>query len=630
MPKMKQFALKAALFMVITLSTSGTSGAAGFNQYIGFGDSTLDSGYWRYNSTGNSTYDGYTAAAVASGDSGAYNANGVENSIILAGKFGLSAAPVGAPGGGTNYANGASLTATNVYPYTNSVSAIQQIQNYLFSVSGTANPNALYVIKSGDNDLNYSGVSPTYLSNSASALATEVAALQAAGARTIMVPNSYNSAVMAGPGGDIDPANAAAYATSVAYFTLRWADLQAAGVHFIPADIDSLFRYVVHNPTLFGFTASSVLAANGPAWNNPLPPGGSYQNHALWALPLTPTQQQTFLFVDDVHLTTAGQTIEADYEYNLLTAPSQISLIVESAVQSGMTLASTIQRQIDLSVQPIRPNDPNIWVSTGTEWQNIKNAQGFPGVSGVPFGGTVGVDYRTPFGLVLGAAFTAAGQIHSEFSTDGYFGQADEAPSLYAACKIGPLWGDVVATYDLLQDRITRKVPLGTFIDVNNANTAGDSISLALRGGGDFKLEKITTGPVVGLVMQQVYLDGFTETGTSGVTALSFANQTRNSFVGQLGWRVLVDMGKWQTFEEMEWNHEYADRNNTVTASLTSVAAPSYTMDAAPVASDWATASLGISYKLNSQVTMRGSVSAVFLNPQVTDIGGELDLNVSF
>ena len=210
MPKMKQFALKAALFMVITLSTSGTSGAAGFNQYIGFGDSTLDSGYWRYNSTGNSTYDGYTAAAVASGDSGAYNANGVENSIILAGKFGLSAAPVGAPGGGTNYANGASLTATNVYPYTNSVSAIQQIQNYLFSVSGTANPNALYVIKSGDNDLNYSGVSPTYLSNSASALATEVAALQAAGARTIMVPNSYNSAVMAGPGGDIDPANAAA------------------------------------------------------------------------------------------------------------------------------------------------------------------------------------------------------------------------------------------------------------------------------------------------------------------------------------------------------------------------------------------------------------------------------------
>ena len=45
-----------------------------------------------------------------------------------------------------------------------------------------------------------------------------------------------------------------------------------------------------------------------------------------------------------------------------------------------------------------------------------------------------------------------------------------------------------------------------------------------------------------------------------------------------------------------------------VTASLTSVAAPSYTMDAVPVASDWATASLGTSYKLNSRVMLRGSL----------------------
>ena len=624
------------MLVVITLSTPGPANAAKeFSQYIGFGDSTLDSGYWRYNNTNNDGYDALTAAAVANGNSGAYNGNGVENSIILAGKFGLSAAPVGAPGGGTNYANGASYTQT-AGPYPGSVSAIQQIQNYLASVNGNANPKALYVIKSGDNDLNFGSpapLPPTYLSDSASALAVEVAALQAAGARTIMVPNSYNSAVMAGLGGNIDPANAAAYATSVAYFSLRWADLQAAGVRFIPADIDSLFRYVVHNPTLFGFTAFSVVDTNSPAYNNPLtvPPNQSPYNSALWAHPLTAAQQQTFLFVDQVHLTTAGQTIEADYEYNLITAPSQISLVMANAVQNGLSLAATIEKQIDISMQPHGPSDPNVWASAGGEWQSIKNAQGFPSVSGIPFGGTVGADYRTPFGLVLGAAFTAAGQINAEFSTGGHFSQADEAPSLYAAYKSGSLWSNIVATYDLFQDQITRKVPLGVFVDVDNANTAGDSISLALRGGGDFKLgQVVTTGPVVGVVMQQVYLDGFTETGTSGVTALSFGNQTRDSFVSQLGWRISVDMGKWQAFEEMEWNHEYADRNNTVTTSLTSVVAPSYTMDAAPVASDWATASLGISCKLNSQTTLRGAFSTVFLNPQVESYGGELDLSVSF
>ena len=132
------------------------------------------------------------------------------------------------------------------------------------------------------------------------------------------------------------------------------------------------------------------------------------------------------------------------------------------------------------------------------------------------------------------------------------------------------------------------------------------------------------------MVMQQVHINGFTETGTSGVTALSFGGQTRDSVVSQLGWRVLADVGDWQPFAEAKWNHEWADTDRTITASLTSVAAPSYTMDAVPVASDWATASLGTSYKLNSRVMLRAAVSTMFLNPQVTSYGGELGLNVSF
>jgi outer membrane lipase/esterase len=621
---MKQSVLKAVLVAVIVLIAPVAANAKGFNQYIGFGDSTLDSGYFRYHTTGNLAFDALIAAVVAGGDSGAFVANGVVNSIILADKFGLSGAPIGA--GGTNYANGGSYTATDNEPYPGaSVSAIVQIQNYLFSVNGVANPNALYLVKSGDNDLNYQNpLPPNYLSDSASALATEVAVLQAAGARTIMVPNSYNSALFAGAGGDIDPANAAAYATSVAYFSLRWADLQAAGVRFIPADNDSLFRYVVHNPTLFGFTAFSVLVIHAPAYNNPVP-----FNSALLAYPLTSTQQQTFLFVDAHHLTTAGQTIEADYEYSLLTAPSQISLVVENAVQSNLARAATIQGQIDLSGQHRGPSGVNVWASAGAESLRVENAPGFPNDPGVTFGGTVGVDYRTQRGVILGAAFTAGSQ-RQGFSTGGYFDQVGEAPSLYAAYKVGPVWGDLVAAYGLLQDKIARQVPLGIFTDDNNANTVGHSLSLALRGGGDFRLGRITTGPVAGVVLQEVHLDGFTETGTSGVTALSFASQTRHSLVSQLGWRVLVDIGNWQPFLEAKWNHEWADKDNTVTASLTSVAAPSYTMDAAPVASNWATASLGTSYKLNSRVTLRGVFLATFLNPQVRSYGGELGLSISF
>ena len=52
MPKWKPFRLLAALVMLAALSVTGTADAAGFNQYVGFGASTLDSGYFHYNSTG--------------------------------------------------------------------------------------------------------------------------------------------------------------------------------------------------------------------------------------------------------------------------------------------------------------------------------------------------------------------------------------------------------------------------------------------------------------------------------------------------------------------------------------------------------------------------------------------------
>ena len=67
-------------------------------------------------------------------------------------------------------------------------------------------------------------------------------------------------------------------------------------------------------------------------------------------------------------------------------------------------------------------------------------------------------------------------------------------------------------------------VILGTFTDQNNADTNGQSLALALRGGGDFKLGAVTTGLVAGMVLQQINLNGFTETGTSGVSALSFGS----------------------------------------------------------------------------------------------------------
>ena len=84
------------------------------------------------------------------------------DSQVLAGYFGLTALPANQPGG-TNYAiSGAVNAATaangnigNLNSNTTLPSTVQQMANYLAANGGTANPQALYLISSGANDVTF-------------------------------------------------------------------------------------------------------------------------------------------------------------------------------------------------------------------------------------------------------------------------------------------------------------------------------------------------------------------------------------------------------------------------------------------------------------------------------------------
>ena len=71
-----------------------------------------------------------------------------------------------------------------------------------------------------------------------------------------------------------------------------------------------------------------------------------------------------------------------------------------------------------------------------------------------------------------------------------------------------------------------------------------------------------------------------------------------------------------------------ADRK--VKAALTTTTAAPYSMAAAPVKADWATASLGTSYKINERVMVRGAASAMAFDTQTVSYGGDLGVSVSF
>src|ERR1700759_3671937 len=217
--------------------------AQNFNQLIGFGDSTLDTGWYTGatsgpHATGVASVDASIAASLANGGNAHPTGPGLGNAQILGGYFGLAVNSASMPGG-TNYAVGNSVdnlvppgfvpaTATgNQYPNPMLPGTATQIKNYLASVNGHANPNAIYLLASGANDSaaalsTFGPSSPAavaYLLGEAQALTNSLANLQAAGARTIIISNYY-------PGPSENPA-AAFYTKTI--ISAAWNDLAAAG-----------------------------------------------------------------------------------------------------------------------------------------------------------------------------------------------------------------------------------------------------------------------------------------------------------------------------------------------------------------------------------------------------------------
>jgi outer membrane lipase/esterase len=664
----KQFAGALAIAAGLLISANEPAAAQTVNQFIGFGDSSIDSGYYRTlpNPGGGALFNSFWAAAVAAGAGPPTSSPGLMNSQVLAARFGLTALP--ADQGGTNYATSGAKNVTvnngQTGGFTAAIPTDTQISNYLAASGGRANPNGIYLISSGGNDISFatggSGTGPfpsnpqAYLISAANSLASSVASLQAAGARYFVVPDQPYSFPTGG-----GAANATQRADRLLYSQTLWNSLASNGVNFIPADQNAMRLAIASNPAQFGlqFIGSGVgqAACTAPpgittAWallcsNNPASP-----SHFV-----TPDADQTHLFADDQHLTTAGQKILADYEYSLLVAPSEISFLAEAPVKTREAVVDTIFNQIAISERQRKTGTFNVWASGEAMSLAINSrSTGFPSDPGTPAAVTAGIDYAIANNMIVGAAFSY-GQTSQSFSLGGDFKQTDIAGSLYGAYAAGPYWARAIGTYGGLTYDVNRIVPIGITQQSNTGNTSGRNVSFAAEFGYDFTLPLggfaptapviplkapaaapwplLTFGPVAGIVLQHITVNGYTETdpfaAIGGFTALSFGDQTRNSAVTELGYQASMDLGRWHPFTKLVWNHELASTDRSVTAALTSIVAPSYWMPAVVLGKDWGTATLGTTVTFAPGVTGYGTLTSQIGQQNVVTYGGQLGLNVA-
>jgi outer membrane lipase/esterase len=626
----------AILTFIAALSQG--AGAQDFNQAIVFGDSTVDSGWYRNPANppftppvnaNQAKFNNDVLVAATQGGGKPTTGPGLMNSEVLAAYFGLTALPANQPGG-TNYATSGARSALDNEPgdglFTGDTPTTAQFNNYLAGNGGRANRDALYLINSGNNDIAFaldqtrttadfplfppqSAQAFAYLAAQANALVAGIVQLNAAGARYIIVPN-YGESL----GGATIQAYRAFMGDTV------WSGLAAAGINFIPADFNAVRLAIANDPASFGFQFATPA---NPACTT---------SHSLLCTPATlvaPNADQTHLFADEDHFTTAGQKIFGDYYYSLVVAPSQISFLPETAVKTRMRLVSNIQTQIEATRQQAPgPSGLNLWITGDVSHLEMENYRGFPDDPSTPTALAAGISRRFPGGVIVGAAISA-GRLESDFSKGrGDFEQEELSGSVYAGLLGGPLWGTLIGTYGRLDYDVNRLVPLGITVQSNSGQTDGRNVSLAAQAGYNFTSAALTHGPVVGLTWQRVEVDGFTETGS--VTSLAFGDQTRDSAISALGYRASLDLGGFRPFAQLVWHHELASTGREVTAILTTTTAPGYHMPAVVLGKDWGTATIGANVKLGAGVSALAAFSTDFGQDDAVTYGAQVGLNVAF
>jgi outer membrane lipase/esterase len=544
----------------------------------------------------------------------------------LAQKFGLTVTPTSAPGGGNNYAAGGarvSYTATN----SNAWSATSQVSSYLSTTSSIADPNALYVMLIGVNDLKTSTsggagnivnpVNVSAITSLAQQTAGLVGQLYSAGARNFLIPNIKVTASPAAASAAGYTYNANTVTSRNLYSQTVWNGVAAQGINFVPADENAVYNYVLLNPSQFGFTNVNVST---PACGTTASINCGPLNY------VTPTADQTYLYADDGgHLSTAGQRIETDYFYGLLVAPSQVSMLANQASISQIAMNNSYLDQAGYSFRANAPQSLGAWALGGTQQVNMSGSQ--TNTTSTPYNGAAGMDYQYDKNILLGG-FVGYGQTQVNYNTGGNFTQSGTTLGAYSSYKDGAVWANGLVAYSLLKNQVNRVTPIGVASFSNASTVNGSNTSVAVQTGYNFDYSVMSHGPVIGYAYVNTSINGFTESGN--FNSLQFGSQNINAQVGSVGYQAQAKVGDWLPFARAIYNSQLGNIDRSITATLTTVAAPSYTMPAMGYGRNWTNLTAGVGYQIDSKTVIRTSFTQQLSQQNVNAYSAIVSLSSHF
>ena len=511
-----QTALAAALALAVLPAAANDQP---FSQTVFFGDSLTDAGYFRP-----------LLPPEVQAVTGQFTTNpGLVWSQWLAEFYGTQARPNGNGQTGDNHAAGGARVGVDVngaLGFTPSLAT--QAAGYLAANGGRADPDALYTVWGGANDLFLVTADPAnaqaIIGGAVAAQVGIIGSLQSAGARYILVPNIPDLGLTPSFAAQGPAAAGQGTMLSTLYNEGLFGTLAANGLSVIPVDTFAFLREVAANPAAFG-----IGNVTGTACMPQITAQSLTCNPTSLVSPDAP---QTYLFADGVHPASGAHRILADLAIAAIEGPRQGAVLPHSAAGTGRNRAARVGAEI-----AARGDDAGSrwWADLRGDFQRYAHGDHYDGAGPTL---TVGMDWGSD-GFTYGGFLGYGVQGNDWGKRRGNWDQSEVSIGGYAGWSgASGAWVNGQASYTRIDFDIERQVPLGPALRTHAGSTDGTNLTLAVQGGWDFGEGALRHGPVLGLVAQQIEIDGFNESDPTLSTSLGYLDQEFDSMVGSAGWQL--------------------------------------------------------------------------------------------
>ena len=569
--------------LALALAGSSVAQAQSFSDVVVFGDSLSDAGNVGF-------VDGNPATLP--GSSFTTNPDSVYAEIV-AQAFGYSGTYSLA--GGSNYAFGGACARANSGSFTcglspGSFSLTTQLGGYLAGHGGAADPNALYMMWGGANDLFTAAATPaTAQLNTGIAAATMVGligTLQNAGANTIVVFNLPDLGLT--PSNFGTPNQASASALSFVYNQTFNAGLANLGDGIVPINVFGLINEVVADPALYGYSNVTGTACVGGSSLACGPTGDP--NYPFHYASGTNT---SYLFADGVHPSGAAHAMLANVVLATLSAPGSVSYAAEVPLQVYEDHGATVGRQM-FRANERNDDQANVYGDVQFSQQDFSANASTGAMDNDLFTLTFGADTRFNEHFTFGAAATygsSSGDVASGASVDN----KQFLLSGYGVAHLGNAYAGLTLSAGSANLDIDRAIELGPNTRIESGGTQASHTGASLVAGMNFG-DEFHHGPFASLTWQKVQVDGYREESNFS-TSMWFGDFERKSTVGRLGYQAEGDMGGFGLFGRVAYARDSQDRAVQVQAGSNTMNGH-FTLDGYPGADKWYEADLGVGYEV--------------------------------